>query len=143
MSLKPHYAASADTPEGVEIRSNAYINTFEEGGSINSFPEHDVEDIASPSHTKGNTSMFKVLMGTTAGIAVLAAVGVPGYHMGVNQSASKMRASMMMSTTLSKSGKATRSPALAPSGKAGKKTCLDCTIDTLERAQLAAATLVE
>jgi len=63
-------------------------------------------------------------MSTTVGAAVLAAVGVTAYQMGVNQSASKMSTSMM-STTMTKSGKATGSPAPAPSGKAGKKACLE------------------
>jgi len=117
MSLTPHHAASSDTPEGVEIRSNAFISSFEEGGSINSFPEpeHDV-DVASSSNKKGNTSMFKVLMGM-AGAGLLAAVGVTAYQVGVNQSASKMSTSMM-STTMTKSGKATGSPTLSKSGKA-------------------------
>ena len=125
MSLKPHQAASADAPEGVEIRSDVFISTFEEGGSINSLPEHDYnDDVASSSNKKGNTSMVKVLMSTTVGAAVLAAVGVTAYQVGVNQSASKMSTSMM-STTMTKSGKATGSPAPAPSGKAGKKACLE------------------
>ena len=71
-------------------------------------------------------------MSTTVGAAVLAAVGVTAYQVGVNQSASKMSTSMM-STTMTKSGKATGSPAPAPSGKAskaptskaGKKACLE------------------
>ena len=125
MSLKPHQAASADAPEGVEIRSDVFISTFEEGGSINSLPEHDYnDDVASSSNKKGKTSMVKVLMSTTVAAVVLAAVGVTAYQMGVNQSASKMSTSMM-STTMTKSGKATGSPAPAPSGKAGKKACLE------------------
>jgi len=58
-------------------------------------------------------------MGTLAGAGVLAAVGVTAYQLGVNQSASKMSTSMM-STTMTKSGKATGSPAPAPSSKSGK-----------------------
>ena len=125
MSLKPHQAASADAPEGVEIRSDVFISTFEEGGSINSLPEHDYnDDVASSSNKKGKTSMVMVLMSTSVAAVVLAAVGVTAYQMGVNQSASKMSTSMM-STTMTKSGKATGSPAPAPSGKAGKKACLE------------------
>eukprot|EP00985_Skeletonema_marinoi_P012703 scaffold6180_cov66-Skeletonema_marinoi.AAC.1 len=118
MSLKPHQAASADAPEGVEIRSDVFVSTFEEGGSINSFPEHDYnDDVASSSNNKkGNTSMFKVLMGM-AGAGLLAVVGVTAYQVGVNQSASKMSTSMM-STTMTKPGKATGSP--STSSKSGK-----------------------